>query len=131
MLQSVLQKHLRFMLDVAKALPFIYFVTYQKPKYHILHAITIKNVLPLSYGCKSNKMLTLHQSLTFFTQMFAKFWFQNLRKMIHEKKFKTKYIRFWVLLRKIYFHVFWNVNIWCRINDCVPKANKFASHCGN
>ena len=27
--------------------------------------------------------------------------------------------------------LFWNSSIWCRINDCVPKANEFASQCGN
>ena len=27
--------------------------------------------------------------------------------------------------------LFWNISIWYRINDCVPKANEFASQCGN
>ena len=39
----------------------------------------------------------------------------------NEETLKPKYKRFWVLLRKIFFMLFLNVSIWCRINDCGPN----------
>ena len=111
MLYFVLQKYFKFVLCLAKSLPFIYFRIYKQPRYHILYTVTLKNVLPLSQGCKSNKILLFHHNLT-FTQIFVKFHFRPSVTCfnIHQKNLSPKYKRFCVLLRKIYFHAFFKMS---------------------
>ena len=135
MLQFVLQKHLKLMFCLAKSLPFIYFVTYQKPRYHILYTVTINNVYLLASNAKGTKcyfcIKTCLKTKCLQNSDFRPCltWFNT-----HEENLKPKYKRFWVLLRKIHFHAFFEmsafgvelmtVNIYTWINKDKCKYRK-------